>query len=113
MPFFTTAPAARSDSTGTTGSTKVAASTMRSASVRSPPRPADRRVGQEQLVELALELGREVARGPAQAHLLFDLGHDLGHVGLRVVRHPPPPSTASARAPPSSALAHRPVRSDT
>src|SRR5580692_5603701 len=40
MPFLTTAPAARSDSTGTTGSMKVAASTIRSASPRSPPRPA-------------------------------------------------------------------------
>ncbi len=39
MPFFTAAPAARSDSTGTTGSMKVAASTIRSASPRSPPRP--------------------------------------------------------------------------
>ena len=40
IPFFTNAPAARSDSTGTTGSMKVAASTMRKASPRSPPRPA-------------------------------------------------------------------------
>ena len=38
MPFFTTAPAARSDSTGTTGSMNVAASTRRMASLRSPPR---------------------------------------------------------------------------
>ncbi len=38
MPFFTTAPAARSESTGTTGSMKVAASTIRSASLRPPPR---------------------------------------------------------------------------
>src|ERR1700722_9129947 len=40
IPFLTTAPAARSDSTGGTGSMKVEASTMRSASPRSPPRPA-------------------------------------------------------------------------
>ena len=40
MPFFTKAPAARLDSTGTTGSMKVTASTIRSASPRSPPRPA-------------------------------------------------------------------------
>ena len=40
MPFFTNEPAARSDSTGTTGSMKVAASTMRNVWARSPPRPA-------------------------------------------------------------------------
>ena len=45
-----------------------------------------RGVGQEQLVELALELGRQVARGPAQAHLLGDLGHHLLDVGPRIGR---------------------------
>ena len=38
MPFFTAAPAARSESTGTTGSMNVAASTILIASPRSPPR---------------------------------------------------------------------------
>ena len=85
MPFLTTAPAARSDSTGTTGSMNVAASTIRSASPRSPPRPATGRVGQEELVELTLELGRQVARGAAQPHLLGDLRHDLLDVGPGVL----------------------------
>ena len=77
MPFFTKAPAARFESIGTTGSTKVAASTIRNASARSPPRPANRRVRQEELVELPLELWRKIARGPTEADLLGDLGHDL------------------------------------
>ena len=44
-----------------------------------------RRMGQEELVELALELGRQVARGAAQPDLLGDLRHDLLDVGLRVL----------------------------
>ena len=47
--------------------------------------PGDGRVGQKELVELALELGRQVARGAAEPHLLCDLGHDLRHVLLRVL----------------------------
>ena len=43
------------------------------------------RVGQEELVELALELGRQVPRRPTEPDLLGDFRHDLLHVGLRVV----------------------------
>ncbi len=43
------------------------------------------RVGQEELVELALELGRQVPRGAAQADFLGDFRHDLGHVGLGIL----------------------------
>ncbi len=49
--------------------------------------PAGHRgVGQEELVELALELGRQVARGPAEPDLLGYLRHDLRHVGLWICR---------------------------
>ena len=43
-------------------------------------------MGQEELVELALELGGQVARGPPHPDLLGDLRHDLVDVGLRVLR---------------------------
>ena len=86
MPFFTKAPAARSDSTGTTGSMKVTASTIRKRVAEVTAAPGDRGVGQEELVQLALELGRQVARGAAQPYLLGDLRHDLLHVGLGVCR---------------------------
>ena len=49
---------------------------------------ADGRVGEEELVELALEPGRQIARGPAQPHLLGDLGHHLLDIGARVLRRP-------------------------
>src|ERR1700677_4166862 len=38
----------------------------------------------DQLVELALELRRQIAGGAPEADLLLYLGHDLRHVGLRV-----------------------------
>ena len=56
---------------------------QRVAQVTAPARHG--RVGEEELVELALELGREVARGAAQADLLRDLRHHLLHVGLGVL----------------------------
>ena len=86
IPFFTTAPAARSrvDRHHRVDEGGGIDHAQRLGQVAAPP--GHRRVGQEQLVELALELGRQIARGAAEAHLLFDLGHDLGHVGLRV-RH--------------------------
>ena len=58
---------------------------QRVAQVAAPAR--HRRVGQEELVELALQLGGQVARGAPQPDLLCDLRHDLLDVGLRVLRH--------------------------
>ena len=56
---------------------------QRVAQVAAPP--GHRRMGQEELVELALELGGQVAGGAPQPDLLGDLRHDLLHVGLRVL----------------------------
>ncbi len=57
---------------------------QRVAQVTAPP--GHRRMGQEELVELALELGRQVAGRSPQTDLLGDLGHDLLHVGLGISR---------------------------
>ncbi len=67
------------------------------------PAHANGRVGEEELVELALEAGRQIARGSAQAHLLGDLGHDLLDVGPRVLRRGVArvPGVAHARSAPS------------
>ena len=53
---------------------------------------SDRRELEEQLVELGLEAGRQVARGPLAPHLGVDLGHHLvevadpvGHLGGAVI----------------------------
>ena len=86
MPFLTTAPAAalrldRHDGIDEGGGVDHPQGL---AEVTTPA--GDRGVGQEQLVELALELGRQVARGAAQPYLLRDLGHDLLHVGLGICR---------------------------
>jgi len=40
-------------------------------------------MSQEQLVELTLEIGWEVTRGPATPDLVVDLGADLVEVPLR------------------------------
>ena len=45
-----------------------------------PAMQPDRRELEEQLVELALEPGREIARGPPAPDFGVDFGHDLGQV---------------------------------
>ena len=84
-PFFTNEPAARSDSTGTTGSMKVAASTMpTSGPGRLPAQP--RANGPRRARRARARVWPAFRPGASKTDLLGDLVHDLRHVCLRIGR---------------------------
>ncbi len=86
MPFLTTAPAAALRIDGHHRIHEGRGVDHAQGLGEVSPTPGDRGMGEEELVELAFELWGEITRRAAEADLLFDLGHDLGHVGLRIQR---------------------------
>ena len=79
-PFLMAAPPGRLDSTGTTGSMKAARVDQPQHLVQLLPGAPEGGVAQEELLELALRLRRQVPRGPPPPDLVVDLGPDPGQI---------------------------------